>query len=168
VAPKPSVSTASPSPVVEIQPYIPDQFDNANSSPNSETTQRSVKEREVASPKPLEAIRSVDLKRLSYPRYRDLDGNHITIESGEAWPAFVKYGDVTGDGREDAIVVLAEQTRGTAIPYHVYFFSIVEDKPTLLADIETCDRADGGLRRAYAQGDNLILGNNILDESSHP
>src|SRR5687768_5948157 len=104
-----------------------------------------------------DSIRSVDFNGISYPRYRDLNGNHITTKPGQYSPAFVEYGDVTTDRDEDAIVVLPVATQGTAIPHNIYIFSVLDGKLILLADIETCDRADGGLRRVFAEDGKLVL-----------
>jgi hypothetical protein len=71
--------------------------------------------------------------------------------------AAVAYGDVTGDDGEEAMVVLTESTRGTAIPYWVYVYSLNNDQPKLLWAFATGDRAQGGLRKVYADQGDLVV-----------
>jgi len=104
-----------------------------------------------------DSIRSVDFSNLAFPNYRTADGRKVTLKPGEAAPAHINYGDVTGDGIDEAIVVLPIETRGTAIPHHVYIYTMKEGSPSLLWDFETCDRADGGLRQVYARSGELII-----------
>src|SRR5207249_5569175 len=65
------------------------------------------------------------------------------------------YGDVTGDGADEAMVVLTVNIRGTAIPYYVYVYTINGNKPKLLWSFDTGDRAQGGLRRVFAEAGRL-------------
>src|SRR5688572_26081934 len=69
----------------------------------------------------------------------------------------VAYGDVTGDGSEEAMVVLFENVKGTAIPYYVYVFTLERLKPKVLWSFETGDRGDGGLRKVYAENGGLVV-----------
>lgn len=110
---------------------------------------------------PSSAIRSIDFSNVSFPDYPDYTAGgkkHITLKPGEARPAFINYGDVTGDGIEEAILVLGvEVPRGTAVPHVVYVFTLVNEKPRVLWDFETGDRADGGLRQVYADSAQLVI-----------
>ena len=67
------------------------------------------------------------------------------------------YGDVTGDGVEEAMVVLSESIRGSAIPYYVYVFGIEKKRPKLLWAVATGDRAEGGLRKVYSENGELVI-----------
>ena len=69
----------------------------------------------------------------------------------------VAYGDVTGDGTEEAMVVLTQSTRGTAIIYFVYVFAIEKQQPKLLWAFATGDRAQGGLRKVYSDQGDLVV-----------
>jgi hypothetical protein len=71
--------------------------------------------------------------------------------------AYLAYGDVTDDDAEEAIVVLFENVKGTAIPYYVYIYGAEGDSPKLLWSFETGDRADGGLRQIYAEDGELVI-----------
>jgi hypothetical protein len=69
----------------------------------------------------------------------------------------VVYGDVTADGSEDAMVVQSQNIHGSAIPYFVYVFTMNGAKPKLLWSFVTGDRAQGGLRRVFAESGNLVV-----------
>lgn len=70
---------------------------------------------------------------------------------------YLSYGDVTGDEAEEAMVVFFENVKGTAIPYYVYVYTLKKGSPKLLWSFETGDRADGGLRQAYAENGELVI-----------
>lgn len=57
-----------------------------------------------------------------------------------------KYFDATGDGQDEAIVILKIETAGNAIPQIVYIFEWKDDKPELIWMFRTGDRTDGGLK----------------------
>lgn len=117
----------------------------------------------LSSPTPASAIRSVDFDNISYPNfpdYSDPNGRkkkHITLKPGEGGPNFINYGDITGDGAEDAMVALGIDNHGSAIPDYVYIFTMENGKPKLIWDFETGDRADGGLRNVYADNGQLVI-----------
>jgi hypothetical protein len=67
------------------------------------------------------------------------------------------FGDVTGDGIEEALIVLTVSIRGSAIPYYVYVYAWNGTKPKLIWSFETGDRADGGLRRVFSESGDLAL-----------
>ncbi|MBK8467170.1 MAG: hypothetical protein IPL32_15225 [Chloracidobacterium sp.] len=69
----------------------------------------------------------------------------------------VTYGDVTGDGIEEAIVSMSIQTGGSAIPGVVYVYSLRSERPSPLWSFSTGDRADGGLREVYSEKGSLIV-----------
>jgi hypothetical protein len=71
--------------------------------------------------------------------------------------AGIVYGDLTNDGRDEAMVVLAEGVAGTAIPYYVYVFGMNGNHPHLLWASATGDRGDGGLRKIYAEKGDLVI-----------
>lgn len=57
-----------------------------------------------------------------------------------------KYLDMTGDGQDEAIVILKVETSGSAIPQLVYVFEWNDGRPELIWPFRTGDRADGGLK----------------------
>lgn len=68
-----------------------------------------------------------------------------------------KFFDVTGDGDDEAIVILKIETGGSAIPQIVHVFSWKNGAPELIWPFRTGDRADGGLKNIYATGGNLVV-----------
>jgi hypothetical protein len=58
----------------------------------------------------------------------------------------VKYMDLTGDGEDEAVVVLKVETEGSAIPQIGYIFAWKNNAPELIWSFRTGDRADGGLK----------------------
>lgn len=68
-----------------------------------------------------------------------------------------KYLDVTGDGEDEAIVILKVETTGNAIPQLVYVYEWKDGKPELLWNFRTGDRADGGLKDMRVENGELVL-----------
>jgi hypothetical protein len=114
-------------------------------------------------PTPASPIRLVNFDNISYPNfpdYSDPNGRkkkYVTLKPGEGGPNFINYGDITGDGIEEAMVALGIDNHGSAIPDYVYVFAIENGKPKLMWDFETGDRADGGLRNVYADNGQLVI-----------
>jgi hypothetical protein len=98
--------------------------------------------------------RSFKLKDGSLPETRDKQGfvDEMGIDLSK-----VSYGDVTGDGQEEAIVVLSILTGGSAMPNCVYIYTWDQRRPKLLWAFDTGDRADGGLRRVNAENGYLLV-----------
>jgi hypothetical protein len=69
----------------------------------------------------------------------------------------INYGDVTGDGEEEAMMDQAIPTRGSAIPYRVYIYTLRRGRPKLVWRFEAGDRGEGGLRSVYADNGDLIV-----------
>jgi hypothetical protein len=112
------------------------------------------------------SIRSVDFANFTYlGRYLFTNGpESFTLRQGrfaasetKVVLAYLTYGDVTGDGNEDAMVTLAPVLGGSATPLVTYVYSLEGDKPRLLWTLSTGDRADGGLRRIYSENGKLVV-----------
>ena len=129
----------------------------------------------------------IDFKNYSYPLprgWQNPDGSDLTLANGELKPVSAdtdlgmdpeeaaeaksqrrigatyvatRFFDVTGDGRDEAFVVLKIETFGSAIPQIVYIFSVVQDKPELIWYFRTGDRADGGLKDLRPVNGQLVL-----------
>lgn len=69
----------------------------------------------------------------------------------------VKYFDVTGDGEDEAVVVLKIETGGSAVPQVAYVFSWKNGAPELIWPFRTGDRADGGLKDIRAENGMLVV-----------
>lgn len=123
---------------------------------------------------PSSSIRSVDFANFTYSWTADLGDPKKTfaLRKGEFPPTRnerglvqgmgvslerVEYGDVTGDGQEEAIVVLSILTGGSAAPHVIYVYARGGDQTSLLWSGSTDDRADGGLQKVYAQNGQLVV-----------
>jgi hypothetical protein len=85
------------------------------------------------------------MDRKEYTQYEG-----FTLES-------VKFGDVIGDGHDEAIVVLHYRTGGTQTTDYVYVYTLQDHKPKLLAYCHTGSRADSGLDKVYAKDGVLVF-----------
>lgn len=121
-----------------------------------------------SSPSLSSSIRDIDFANFTYPAKpafsygrKSFKLQHGRYESDKSQDplllAFVGYGDVTGDGVEEAVVVLEVSLRGTAIPHIVYIYTAQSGSPKLLWAFQTGDRGDGGLRQAYAENGGLVI-----------
>lgn len=125
---------------------------------------------------PAQTIRQVDFKNFTYPMSGPRFGHdhlkwldpsqpgHIQLVNGSdhaASPTFtfesVKYADVTGDGNDDAIVVLTFHSGGTQTSDYIYIYVFTDGKPKLLAYCYTGDRAYSGLYNVYGQHSMLVV-----------
>lgn len=121
-------------------------------------------------------IRSVDFSNFTYPAwpiFGNRRGMTFTLHEGELPAKLDKhgylielgltggvdsYGDVTGDGIEEAIILFGEDNRGgSAIVEAVYIYTMRRGRPAFLWGFEAGDRADGGLRHAYAENGELVI-----------
>jgi len=112
------------------------------------------------SPTPTQAIRSIDFNNVAFPHYPEYTNRakkYVTLKPGDGGPAMLNYGDVTGDGIEEAMMMLGIESNGSAIPEIVYIFGLENGKAKVLWSFQTGDRADGGLRQVYADGGNLVV-----------
>jgi hypothetical protein len=128
-----------------------------------------------------------DFKNYTYPLphgWQNPDGSDLTLTNGRLDPVSAdtdlgmdpdeaaaaksqrrigasyvttRYFDVTGDGEDEALVILKIETTGSAIPQIVYIFTYKQDKPELLWYFRTGDRADGGLKDVRPENGNLVV-----------
>ncbi|HEV2663461.1 MAG TPA: hypothetical protein VG324_01035 [Blastocatellia bacterium] len=119
------------------------------------------------------SIRKIDFGNFTYPARPSVGGRGaFTLRNGEMpperdadghvigmWLELLKvvYGDITGDGAEEAIVIHDWITGGSATPHVVYVYTLEKGRPKFLWGTTTGDRADGGLKSAYAEGGYLVL-----------
>lgn len=98
---------------------------------------------------PIHLVNGKDLTKVgSYGEYVQWAG--FSLQS-------VQYADVTGDGIEDAIVVLLYQTGGTQNTHYVYVYSVEAGKPKLLAYCHTGSRGYSGLYKVFGDHGTLIF-----------
>jgi hypothetical protein len=69
----------------------------------------------------------------------------------------VPYGDLDGDGNDEALVVLRHESGGTQYHYYVYVFTIELRRAKLLTYFRSGDRAQFGLYRVAIEDENLIV-----------
>ena len=130
---------------------------------------------------------SFDFKNFTYPLprgWQNPDGTDLTLVDGHRMPVskFIdeemedeekaearalrrigmshvttKYFDITGDGQDEAIVILKVETTGNAIPQLVYIYEWKDGQPQLLWNFRTGDRADGGLKDMRAENGEFVV-----------
>jgi hypothetical protein len=72
----------------------------------------------------------------------------------------ITYGDVTGDGQDEAVTLTVCNTGGTGNFSEGMVYTMKAGKPTLIARIPGGDRAAGGLRTARVEKGLLVVENN--------
>lgn len=115
------------------------------------------------------SIRSIDFANFTYPGIRGeyrtpfpartfiLRNRHYgTWRYGMSLRS-VSFGDVTGDGEEEAILNFDQDTEGSAANSNLYIYTMEHNRPRLLWAFMSGDRADGGLRRAFAENGVLVV-----------
>jgi hypothetical protein len=133
------------------------------------------------------ALAGFDFKNFAYPLprgWQNPDGSDLTLTNGRLEPIAVdtdlgmdpdeaaerkaqrrigasyvttKFLDVTGDGQDEAVVVLKIETTGSAIPQLVYIYELKDGTPELLWNFRTGDRADGGLKDIRVENGQLVI-----------
>lgn len=127
--------------------------------------------RQTASP-----LGSFDFLNFTYPLprgWQNPDGSDITLTNGRLIPipntyaddtpdsekaeakagrrigmshVVTKFFDATGDGQDEAIVILKIETAGHAIPQVIYIYEWKDEEPNLIWSFRTGDRSDGGIK----------------------
>ncbi len=167
---------ATPQTVAEASPSPSDPF------PNLQAELLDDRNKTTSSP-----LASYDFKNFTYPLprgWQNPDGSDLTLTDGRRTPVSkfigedmadeekveakatrrigmsyvtVKYLDVTGDGQDEAIVILKVETTGNAIPQLVYVYGWKDTEPQLLWNFRTGDRADGGLKDMRVENGELVI-----------
>ena len=81
-------------------------------------------------------------------------------EGKEPWKFFLrdlKYGDLTDDNHEEAVIVLQMMTSGTARPSLVFVYSLLGNEPKRLWVYQTGDRWDYGYHDATVKDEQLLI-----------
>lgn len=155
--------------VSNTSPSIPVSDLNTNSQNNIPTVP----------PTPVETIETTDspigkfdFKNYTYPLPRGWQGTlrEISLTNGKAplsmeveerkiGASYVrtKFGDVTGDGQDEALVIIKIETGGAALPQVIYIFEWKNNQPEMVWYFRTGDRADGGLRQMRAENGELVI-----------
>ncbi|MDQ1638476.1 MAG: hypothetical protein QOF62_1815 [Pyrinomonadaceae bacterium] len=139
------------------------------SAPPQNNVAATPSEIEHAERKNVSGIRAIDFSNFTYPWLRDLGkptesftlrgGKYEATNDNVPMQMFsVVYGDVTGDGQEEALVALDVIVEGgSAAPNVIYIYATEGTKPKLLWAFATGDRTDGGLRRVYPENGMLVV-----------
>ena len=124
---------------------------------------------------PSSPIREVDFKNFTYPWYpcgypAPHGERKITLRDGEMKVDAVKnidrlraglpnvsYADLTGDGKEEAIVTVVTNFDPNGSVACIFVYTLKSGEPKLLWSHETGDRADGGLRSIRVEGFDLVV-----------
>ncbi len=180
---RPDTSTNVTPPVMRSAPSTPQPTAVPTPSiPNLQADLLDVRDTATKSP-----LGTFDFKNYSYPLphgWENPDGSDATLVNGHLQPVGVdakgdmtdeekadakanrrigmayvtcKYLDVTGDGQDEALVILKIETGGSAIPQIVYVFTWKDGKPELIWPFRTGDRADGGLKDLRAENGQLVV-----------
>lgn len=149
--------------------------ENSAPSTSAQLPSPSAKEQEL---QPKSPIRQVDFGDFSYPKLptRKCSMEKVHLKDGKyeapeemvpgrtsstgCWAVTlsqVNYDDVTGDGIEEAIVILYAERGGTESSQDVYIYSLRGEQPSLLWKFATGDRVDGGRRRISAENGALVV-----------
>ncbi len=122
-------------------------------------------------------IKSVDFKNFTYDAEfcGGEEGVRITVKDGEfseekemdGWVDRtyfsvygIAYGDLNGDGKDEAVVLSVCNTGGTGNFTEAYIYTLRDGKPARLVTLEGGDRADGGLRKAEIKDGVLVVESN--------
>ncbi|MEP7214555.1 MAG: hypothetical protein ABI791_15880 [Acidobacteriota bacterium] len=154
----------------------------ASPIPNLRTELLDERNKQTTSP-----LGTFDFKNFTYPLprgWQNPDSAEITLTNGRIAPVAVdtdlgmdpdelaerksrrrigmsyvttKYFDVTGDGEDEAFVIVKIETTGSAIPQIVYVYTWKDEKPELIWPFRTGDRADGGLKDVRGENGELII-----------
>lgn len=119
-----------------------------------------------AGPPVAQDIRRVDFQNFTYRPWcapqsvttkdgtfeRDRGGHKLSFRV-----ARVSYGDVNGDGRDEALVLTLCSTGGTGTFSDAFIYGMDGGKPKLLTTESGGDRADGGFHDMFVDRDGIVL-----------
>ena len=125
-----------------------------------------------------DTIRNVDFKNFTYDA--DYCGGEnvvkITVKDGVFQKAVkdedgfvdrmyysiygIEYGDINGDGKDEAVILSMCNTGGTGNFTEAYIYEIQNGKPIRIMLLSGGDRAFGGLRKAWIEDQILIVESN--------
>lgn len=148
----------------------------SSSSPPVSTSGQELRSTPKTSPTGWEQpIRNIDFRNFTYDWYPSdysvpETGKRIILQDGtmklgvrvgkeprEFFLSEVVYGDLTQDGKEEALVVLGAITSGTSRQFSLLIYTLEANKPKLLWTLQTGDRWDYGLHSAQISENNLVV-----------
>lgn len=69
----------------------------------------------------------------------------------------VEFGDVDGDGKEEALMVVSTNLGGAGTSLDGYVFGIANGRPVLLGKVEGGDRGEGGIESLEVKNRSLVV-----------
>ncbi len=90
--------------------------------------------------------------RVRNGRHRRRNDDDFDIDGVE-----VTYGDLTGDGHDEAIIVVRSSAGGTGYFSNGFVYTLRRGRPLLLTEFEGGDRAQGGIESAKVKRGILIV-----------
>ncbi len=154
-----------PQATAELKPTVTPQ---KSQIPNLQTELLENKNSQTDAP-----IGKFDFKNFTYPLprgWQDADSKdaelingkrplEMTDEVEKIGLSFIttKFIDATGDGQDEAFVILKIETGGGAIPQVVYVFEWKNAQPELIWKFRTGDRADGGLKNISTENGEIVV-----------
>lgn len=116
----------------------------------------------------VDSITDIDFKNFTFPWTKDQgspelftlkDGKkgRISDDDTEATLQKIEYGDVTNDGKKEAMISIYPWSGGNCQCEMVYIYTLKDGKPLLLWSFDTWDRAIGGFKKAYSEKGILII-----------
>lgn len=127
-------------------------------------------------------IRNIDFRNFEYrPACTDsaavevIDGEAELEDGGFFSVSEIVFGDLTGNGTEEAVVLTTCNTGGTGVFHEGFIFTIRGGAPTLLARIEGGDTDRGGIRGAVIEDGRLLVersqitreGEHVIEVTTH-
>jgi hypothetical protein len=163
---------ASPSPETNVSPIA---------EPIPETTPVPTQKYPNLQEKILEGVRGstespiggFDFRNFKYPLprgWQDSDGKEAELVNGRRSVTMTDeveriglsmagtgFFDATGDGTDEAVIVLKIETGGSAVPQLVYIFEWKNGQPQLIWNFRTGDRSDGGLKNIRVENGEVVV-----------
>ena len=134
-------------------------------SPILDTNSKSNSNLPIAKSNPNSPIREFDFRNFTYTYPQNYEtftlknGTKKQIREKEDGATLqkIEYGDVTGDGEDEAMIDIYPLMDGNCQCEMVFIYTMQNDKPKLLWSFDTWDKAEGGFKRAYAENGNLVV-----------
>ena len=113
------------------------------------------------------SIRKIDFKNFTYHSIGNRGvGDIFTLKNGQkeqtatedgATLSKIEFGDVTNDNREEALISILPVMDGNCQCEMVFVYTLANGQPKLLWSFDTWDKAEGGLKRVYAENGRLTV-----------
>lgn len=107
-------------------------------------------------------VNRITVKDAKYSKEEDVDGYVDRLY----FRVFgTTYGDLNGDGKDEAVVISVCNTGGTGNFTEAYIFSMDNGRPKQILRLDGGDRAEGGIREARIENGRLVVDTNDPGEN---